>query len=127
MFFRNSLWPGASMIVNERFSGPEGDPRRVHRDVLRLLLQQGVQEERVLKLHPLGPARGLDALLLAVGHRVGVEEQAADQGRLAVVDVPDDDQLQVVRDRRLRRCGAGGCGGDEGRAVSESAVIDLVT
>ena len=78
----------------------EGHARRVHRDVLRLLLEQGVHQEGVFELHPLGLARGLDPLGLAVGHRVRVEEEPADQGRLAVVDVPDDDEVEVVRIRR---------------------------
>jgi hypothetical protein len=96
MFFRNSLWPGASMIVNERRYRAEGHPGRVHRDVLRLLLEQRVHEEGILKLHPLGLAGGLDALGLAVGNRVGVEEEPADQGRLSVVDVAHHDELEVV-------------------------------
>ena len=90
--------------------GAERDPGRVHRDVLRLLLEEGVHQEGVLELHPLGLAGGLDPLGLAVGHGMGVEEEPADQGRLAVVDVAHDDQWRwsaragvgAFRARRLR-------------------------
>ena len=96
------------MMVKERRCGPEGHARRVHRDVLGLLLEQGVEQEGVLELHPLGLAGGLDALGLAFRHGVGVEEEAADQGGLAVVDVADDDQEEVI--------GGGLRGGGHGRA-----------
>ncbi len=93
---------------------------RVHRDVLRLLLQQGVEQEGVFEFHSLRLAGGLDLLGLAVGQGVGVEEKPADQGGLAMVDVADDHELQMVRagrrgggggGRRPRGRGRGGSGG----------------
>ena len=38
----------------------------------------------------------LDRLELAVGQGAGVVDQPADQGRLAVVDVADDDDLELA-------------------------------
>ena len=77
----------------------ERDARGVHRDVLRLLLEQGVHQEGVFKLHALGAAGSLDALGLAILDGVRVEEQAADEGGFAVVHVAHDDEVQVWKGR----------------------------
>ena len=81
----------------------EEDARRVDGDVLFLLFDQGVEEERVFELHAFDRAVLADLLHLAVGQGVGVMEEAADEGGLAVVDVADDDDvhLAVVFDRGL--------------------------
>ncbi len=54
---------------------------------------------------------GLDPLRFAVGHGVRVEEEAADERRLAVVDVPHDDKVEMVGRRRRRRLAGLGAGG----------------
>ena len=84
----------------------KGHAGRVHRYVLRLLFKERVQEERVLELHPLGLAGGLDALRLSVGHRVRVEEEPTDKGGFPMVDVAHDHKVEVVRARALGRRGA---------------------
>ena len=82
--------------------GAEGHAGRVHRDVLRLLLQERVHQERVLKLHSLRPAGGLDPLRLALRNGMRVEEEPADQRGLAMINVADDDP---GRDGRSRTAG----------------------
>jgi hypothetical protein len=57
------------------------------RDVLRLLLQQRIEQKGVLKLHSLLFARCLDLLDFAVGQRLRVVENTADERGLAVIDV----------------------------------------
>ena len=75
----------------------ELDLRRVDGDVLLLFLQQRVEQEGVLEVHPLRRAGLLDLLDLAVRQRVGVEQQPADQRRFAVIDMADNDDLELLR------------------------------
>ena len=74
----------------------EEDARRVDGDVLFLLFDQGVEEEGVFELHAFDRAVLADLLHLAVGQGVGVMEEAADEGGLAVVDVADDDDVHLA-------------------------------
>ena len=75
--------------------------RRVDRDVLLLLLEQRIEQEGVLELHPLLADSRLDLLDLAVGQRLGVVENATDERGLAVIDVADEDDAEM-RFERLR-------------------------
>ena len=74
----------------------EEDARGVDGDVLFLLFDQGVEEEGVFELHAFDRAVLADLLHLAVGQGVGVMEEAADEGRLAVVDMADDDDVHLA-------------------------------
>ena len=81
----------------------EPDLRGVDGDALVALGLERVHQERPFERHAAPLAHRLDRLELALGQRAGVVEQPADQGRLAVVDVADDDDLQRQGglDRRL--------------------------
>ena len=70
--------------------------RRVDRDVLLLLLQQRVEQEGVFEVHALRRASLLDLLDLAVRQRVRVEQQPPDQRRLAMIDMADNDDLELL-------------------------------
>ena len=74
----------------------EEDARGIDGDVLLLLFDQGVEEEGVFELHAFDRAVLADLLHLAVGQGVGVMEEAADEGGLAVVDVADDDDVHLA-------------------------------
>ena len=74
----------------------EEDARRVDGDVLFLLFDQGVEEEGVFEFHAFDRAVLADLVHLAVGQGVGVMEEAADEGGLAVVDVADDDDVHLA-------------------------------
>ena len=72
----------------------EPDLRGVDGDALVALGLERVHQERPFERHAALLAHGLDRLELAVGQRAGVVEQAADQRRLAVVDMADDDDRE---------------------------------
>jgi hypothetical protein len=76
--------------------GLEEDPRGVNRDPLRLLVLERVEQEGVLERLGIPLSVGLDHLELALGERVGIHQQPADDGALAVVDVPGDDEIQPL-------------------------------
>ena len=61
------------------------NPRGVDRDVLRLLLKQRIQEEGVLKRHPLLPAGLFHRLQLPLRQGIRVRQQPANQGGFSVV------------------------------------------
>ena len=67
---------------------------RVDGDGLIALGLQGVEHEGPFHLDPAALAGSENLLELAVGQAVGVVQQTADEGRLAVVDVSDDDDPQ---------------------------------
>ncbi len=77
--------------------GLELNLRGVDGNVLLLLLEQSVQQEGEFEFHPLFPACLPDLFDLAIGQRVGVVENATDQGRFSVVHVADEDDLEPVR------------------------------
>ena len=74
--------------------------RRVDGDALRLLVLQGVEQERVLEGARVHLAHVLDLLELALGQRAGVGHQAADDGALAVVHVADGDDVHALEVER---------------------------
>ena len=76
--------------------GLEEDPRRVDGDPLRLLVLERVEEERILERLGVPFAVRLNHLELALGERVGIHQQPADDGALAVVDVSGDDETQPL-------------------------------
>jgi hypothetical protein len=99
------------LLVARRVGDDELAPRRVEvavrhvdRDALLALRAQAVGEQgevHVAVAAPLG--RLLDVLELVLEDRLGVEQQAADQGRLAVVD-------RAGRREADELGGPGGCG-----------------
>ena len=70
MFLRNSLWPGRIDDHVRALRRLELDLRGIDRDVLLLLLEQRIEQEGILELHPLLATGRLDLLDLAVGQRV---------------------------------------------------------
>ena len=69
----------------------EPDLAGVDGDALVALGLQRVEQERPFERHAAPLAHAFDGLELAVGQRARVVHQPADQGRLAVIDVTDDD------------------------------------
>ena len=65
--------------------------RGIDRDALVPLGLQGIEQEGEFESHAAALAAGPDLLRLAVGQRAGVMQDATHQGRLAVVDVADED------------------------------------
>ena len=94
--------------------GVEEAARRVDGDALRLLVLQGVQQERVLEGPRVHLAHLLDLLELAVGQRAGVGHQAADDGALAVVHVADGHDVHALQVERGDLRAAGSAGGSAG-------------
>jgi hypothetical protein len=76
--------------------GLEPDLGGVDGDRLVALRLEGVQDEGPLDRHAPAGRYGLQLLDLARRQGVGVVEQAADQRRLAVIHVADDDDLQEI-------------------------------
>ena len=74
----------------------EPDLRGVDGDALVALRLERVHQEGPFERHAAPLAHRLDLLQLAVGQRAGVVEQAADQGRLAMVDMADDDDAHEI-------------------------------
>ena len=74
----------------------EEDARGIDGDVLFLLFDQGVEEEGVFELHAFDGTVLTNLLDLAVRQGVGVVEETADEGGLAVVDVADDDDVHLA-------------------------------
>jgi hypothetical protein len=75
--------------------GAKPDLGRVDRDVLVALGLQRVHQVGEFEGHA-APLRDRDELLVfAFRERSGIVEEPADEGGLAVVDVPDDDQSEL--------------------------------
>ncbi len=70
------------------------DLRRINRNVLLLLLEQGVEHESKLKFHPFRRARLLHHVDLSFRQRIRVVQNAPDERGLAVINVADEDDLQ---------------------------------
>ena len=96
MFFRNSMWPGASRIEVGPQAALEEHARGVDGDALGLLVLERVEQERVLERLRVELALGPDLLELALGKRVGVGQQPADDRALAVVHVADDHDVHPL-------------------------------
>ena len=71
--------------------GAEADLAGIDGDALIALGLQRVEQERPFERHAAPRADRLERVELAVGQVAGLVQQAADQGRLAVIDVADDD------------------------------------
>ena len=91
--------------------GAEADLRGVDGDALVALGLERVEQERPFERHAAPRADGFQHLELAVGQAAGLVQQAADQRRLAVVDMADDDDADL-RTRGAVRSG-GRSGGDD--------------
>ena len=76
--------------------GAEEDARGINRDILLLFLDQGVEQKSIFELHAFGGTVLTDLFDLTVRQGVGVVEEAADEGGLAVVDVTDDDDVHLA-------------------------------
>jgi len=74
----------------------EEDARGIDGDILFLLFNERVEKESIFKLHAFDGTVLTNLLDLAVGQRVGVVEETADEGGLAVVDVADDDDVHLA-------------------------------
>jgi hypothetical protein len=74
---------------------PELDLGGVDGHALVALGLQRIHQKRPLERHAAALAHRFDRLELTLGQGAGVVEQAADQGRFAVVDVADDHDLEL--------------------------------
>ena len=75
-------------------------------DALVALGLEGIHEERPFEGHAAPLAHRLDGLELALGQRAGIVDQATDEGRLAVIDMADDDDAQLIAHGGRRIFGA---------------------
>ncbi len=73
----------------------EERPGRIDGDALLLFFKKRIEQEGVLELFALLPANGLHLFQLAIRERTGVGIETAQQGGLAVIDVPDNDDVQI--------------------------------
>ena len=105
MLRRNSAWPGASISTMSRDGGAEADLAGVERDALVALGLQRIEQERPFERHAAPLADRLELLELAVGQAAGLVQQPADQRRLAVIDMADDDDAH----QRAAPATAGAC------------------
>ncbi|MHC2751218.1 hypothetical protein ACVIWV_006672 [Bradyrhizobium diazoefficiens] len=99
--------------------GAEADLRGVDGDALVALGLERVEQERPFERHAAPRADGLQHLQLAVGQAAGLVQEAADQRRLAVVDMADNDDADLRARGAVR--GRGRSGGDDhvhGRVAS---------
>ena len=102
-------------------SGAEADLRGVDGDALVALGLQRVEQEGPFERHAAPRADGFQHLELALGQAAGLMQEAADQRRLAVVDMADDD------DAHLRPCRAVGRGGNRmgDEHVHRAALLEI--
>ena len=101
--------------------GAEADLRGVDGDALVALGLQRVEQERPFERHAAPRADGLQHLELAVRQAAGFVQQAADQRRLAVVDMADDDDADLRSRRAVRR--GGRSGGDDHVHIALASLI----
>src|SRR5262245_550527 len=76
--------------------------RRIDRDALLLLLQESIEQECVFEFLSLLPTDGLNFIQLAFRQRPRVSVEAPQHGGLAMIDVPDDDNVHRIAG--LRDC-----------------------
>lgn len=79
--------------------GAESDLRGVDGDALVALGLQRIEQERPFERHAAPRADGFEHLELAFGQAAGLVQETADQRRLAMVDMADDDDADL-RSRR---------------------------
>ena len=84
-------------------AGAKTNLRGVDGDALVALGLQRIEQERPLEGHAAPGADGLQHLQLALGQAAGLVQQAADQRRLAVVDMADDDNADLWPRGAVRR------------------------
>jgi hypothetical protein len=95
------------LFVSGRIGDDEASPRRreiaisdVDRDALLALGGEAVDEKGIIDLRPLRAVAagiGLQRLEVIVGDQLAVIEEAADQGRLAVVDAAAGDEAEEAQ------------------------------
>jgi hypothetical protein len=101
--------------------GAEPDLGGVDGDALVALGLQRIQEKRPFERHAAPGADGFQHFELALGQAAGLVQQAADQGRLAVIDMADDDDADLRARGAVR---SGQCrGGDD--HVHGNAQLDI--
>ena len=74
----------------------EPNLRGVDRHTLVALGFQAVHQERPFERHAAAPAHFFDGLELALGQHAGLVKQTTHEGRLAMVDMADDDDAQLL-------------------------------
>src|SRR3984957_5329097 len=84
-------------------SGAEADLRGVDGDALVALGLQRTQQERPFERHAAPRADGFQHFELALRQAAGLVQQAPDQGRLAVIDMADDDDADLRTRGAVRR------------------------
>ena len=94
------MWPGRVEDQVRPQAALEEHPGRVDGDALGLLVLERVEQEGVLERLRVELALGPDLLELALGERVGVGQEPADDRALAVVDVADDHDVHPLGARR---------------------------
>jgi hypothetical protein len=104
MFFRNSMWPGRvddDVVARLRL---EEHARGVDRDALRALVLERIEQKRILE--GLGRARAerTHLLELAVGQRMRIRQQPADDRAFAVIDVSADDDIHALAHHQRSTC-----------------------
>ena len=83
--------------------GAEADLGGVDGDALVALGLQCIEQERPFERHAAPGADRLQHFELALGQAAGFVQQAADQGRLAVIDMADDDDADLRARGAVRR------------------------
>jgi len=103
MLRRNSACPGASMRNDVARGSAEADLAGIDGDPLVAFGLQRVEQERHSNVMPRRALTALERVELAVGKVSGLVQQAADQGRFAVIDVADDDDTNQCAPPAARR------------------------
>jgi hypothetical protein len=98
----------------------EEHPRGIDGDALRLLILQGVEQERILEGLRVELALGPHLLELSFRKRVGVRQQAADHRALAVVHVTHDHDVHALGG--ARRSGDAGFLGSDGSHPGQTSL-----
>ena len=83
--------------------GAETDLGGVDGDALVALGLQRIEQERPFERHAAAGADRFQHFELALGQAAGFMQQAADQGRLAVIDMADDDDADLRARGAVRR------------------------
>ncbi len=84
-------------------AGAESDLGGVDGDALVALGLQRVQKERPFERHAAPGADGFEHFELALGQAPRLVQEASDQGRLAVIDMADDDDANLRARGAVRR------------------------
>ncbi len=90
------MWPGRVEDQVFTLARLEEHPGGVDGDALRLFVLERVEQEGVLERLGVQLALGPHLLELALGERMGVGEQPADDRALAVIDMADDHDVHPL-------------------------------